>query len=43
MQGLIDTKKEYTEHLLDKITVPISVRIYDIYNECTKNKKGLVE
>ena len=43
MQGLIETKKEYTEHLLDKITIPISIRIYDIYNECIKNRKGLVE
>jgi hypothetical protein len=43
MQGLLDIKKEYTEHLLDKITIPISKRIYDIYNDCIKNKKGLAE
>ena len=39
LQGLIDTKKEYIEHLQDLISVPIAERIYSIYVE--NSKKGL--
>ena len=33
MQVLLDTKKEYTEHLLDLFTIPIAKKIYKIYND----------
>ena len=33
MQHLIDTKKEYTEHLIDLLTVPLLKRIYYIYEK----------
>jgi len=34
MQGLLDTKKEYIDIILDKFTVPICTYIYDIYKGC---------
>jgi hypothetical protein len=34
MQGLLDTKKEYINIILDKFTVPICTYIYDIYKGC---------
>ena len=37
MQVLLDTKKEYIEHLLDKFSTPISKRIYKIYSETQMN------
>ncbi len=37
MQVLLDTKKEYIEHLLDIFSTPISKRIYKIYNEVNMN------
>jgi len=39
LQGLVDTKKEYIEHLQDLLAVPIAEKIYSIYIEC--QKKGL--
>jgi hypothetical protein len=29
---LLDTKKEYVEHLLDVFTIPIAKRIYKIWS-----------
>jgi hypothetical protein len=43
MDGLVDTKNEYIEHLQDILSVPIAKRIYKIYNECIDNKKSLKE
>ena len=41
MQGLIDCKKEYIEHIQDVLTIPISQRIYSIHKETIDNKLGL--
>ena len=44
MDGLVDTKNEYIEHLQDIITIPISKRVYSIYNDCiNRDKKSLKE
>ena len=34
MQSLLDCKKEYTDIILDNLTVPICSLIYDIYKSC---------
>jgi hypothetical protein len=39
LQGLIDQKKEYIEHLQNLLAIPIAERIYSIYIDC--QKKGL--
>ena len=31
MEGLIDTRNEYIEHIQDVIAIPLSQRIYDIW------------
>jgi len=31
MEGLIETKNEYIEHMQDIITIPISKKIYEIW------------
>ena len=36
LQSLIDSKKEYIEHLQDLLATPISEKIYNIYVECQK-------
>ena len=36
---LLDTKKEYIEHLLDIFTIPIAKRIYKIFNDNNMNVK----
>ena len=43
MQGLIDSKKEYTEHIIDLLSIPISKKIYSIYDDCLKTKKTLLD
>ena len=43
MNGLVDTKNEYIEHLQDILSIPIAKKIYNIYNECIDNKKSLKE
>lgn len=43
MNGLVDTKNEYIEHLQDILSIPIAKKIYEIYNECLKNNKSLKE
>ncbi len=40
MQVLLDTKKEYIEHLLDLFTVPIAKKIYKIYNDVKMDIKS---
>jgi hypothetical protein len=37
MQVLLDTKKEYIEHLLDTFSTPLAKKIYKIYNEVNMN------
>jgi len=37
MNGLVDTKNEYIEHLQDILSIPIAKKIYEIYNDCLKN------
>ncbi len=39
LQSLIDTKKEYIEHIQDLLGIPIAEKIYTIYMDC--QKKGL--
>ena len=34
MQSLLDCKKEYTDIILDNLTVPICTFIYDMYKGC---------
>ena len=34
MQSLLDCKKEYTDIILDNLTVPICTFIYDMYKSC---------
>ena len=41
MEGLIDTRNEYIEHIQDILSVAISKRIYAIYTEMIDEKKGL--
>lgn len=41
MEGLIDTRDEYIEHIQDILSVAISKRIYAIYTEIMDEKKGL--
>ena len=41
MEGLIDTRNEYIEHIQDILSVAISKRIYAIYTEMMELKKGL--
>jgi hypothetical protein len=41
MEGLIDTRDEYIEHIQDILSVAISKRIYAIYTEIMEEKKGL--
>lgn len=41
MEGLIDTRDEYIEHIQDILSVAISKRIYAIYTEMMGEKKGL--
>uniref|UniRef100_A0A6C0L9F8 Uncharacterized protein n=1 Tax=viral metagenome TaxID=1070528 RepID=A0A6C0L9F8_9ZZZZ len=41
MEGLIDTRNEYIEHIQDILSVAISKRIYAIYTEIMEEKKGL--
>ena len=33
MEGLIDTRDEYMEHIQDLLSIPISKRLYGIYND----------
>ena len=40
---LLDTKKEYVEHLLDVFTIPIAKRIYKIFNDNNMNVKKFQE
>ena len=37
MQVLLDTKKEYIEHLLDVFTIPMAKRIYKLYDTANSN------
>ena len=37
MQVLLDTKKEYIEHLLDTFSTPLAKKIYKMYNETNMN------
>ena len=37
MQVLLDTKKEYIEHLLDTFTTPLAKKIYKLYNDVNMN------
>ena len=39
MEGLVDTKNEYIEHLQDILSIPIAKKIQDLYND----KKSLKE
>ena len=41
MQGLLDTKKEYINIILDKFTVPICTYIYDIYKVYNEDEKNV--
>ena len=41
MQVLLDSKKEYTEHLLDLITVPLTKRIFKIYDGCSNTSNNI--
>jgi hypothetical protein len=41
MEGLIDTRNEYIEHIQDILSIAISKRIYAIYTEMMDEKKGL--
>jgi hypothetical protein len=41
MEGLIDTRDEYMEHIQDLLSIPISKRLYGIYNDCFSNKRTL--
>ena len=40
---LLDTKKEYIQHLLDIFTIPIAKRIYKIFNDNNMNIKKFQE
>ena len=41
MEGLIDTRNEYIEHIQDILSVAISKRIYALYTETIEEKKGI--
>ena len=41
MEGLIDTRNEYIEHIQDILSVAISKRIYALYTETIEDKKGI--
>ena len=43
MEGLIDTRNEYIEHIQDVITIPLSKRIYEIWCNCSKIKGSIKE
>ena len=43
MEGLIDTRNEYIEHIQDIIAIPLSQRIYDIWCDCSKIKGSIKE
>ena len=43
MDGLIDTRNEYIEHIQDVITIPISKKIYEIWCDCSKRKGSIKE
>ena len=43
MEGLIETKNEYIEHMQDIITIPISKKIYEIWCDCSKRKGSIKE
>ena len=43
MEGLIDTRDEYMEHIQDLLSIPISKRLYGLYNDCFSNKRTLKE
>ena len=43
MDGLLDTKKEYIDHLVDILIIPISQKIYSLYEECIRDKKNLTD
>ena len=40
---LLDTKKEYIQHLLDIFTIPIAKRIYKIFIDNNMNVKKFQE
>jgi len=41
MEGLIDTRNEYIEHIQDILSVAISKRLYAIYTDMLEEKRGL--
>jgi len=41
MEGLIDTRNEYIEHIQDILSIAISKRIYALYTETIEDKKGI--
>jgi hypothetical protein len=43
MEGLIETKNEYIEHIQDIITIPISKKLYEIWCDCSKRKGSIKE
>ena len=43
MEGLIDTRNEYIEHIQDVIAIPLSKRIYEIWCDCSKIKGSIKE
>jgi len=43
MDGLLDTKKEYIDHLVDILIITISQKIYSLYEECIRDKKNLTD
>ena len=43
MEGLIDTRNEYIEHIQDIIAIPLSKRIYEIWCDCSKIKGSIKE
>ncbi len=43
MEGLIETKNEYIEHIQDTITIPISKKLYEIWCDCSKRKGSIKE
>ena len=43
MEGLIDTRNEYIEHIQDIIAIPLSKRIYERWCDCSKIKGSIKE
>ena len=43
MEGLLDTRNEYIEHIQDIIAIPLSKRIYEIWCDCSKIKGSIKE